>query len=204
MYCIYMIYVYMLVELVSAQQFLSSYRTSLSYSTQNCSQLTAHNDRAIILFHITSRHNLTPIALLSAMGGRRGKTRGRGAGAPSKLPTVSSRQDLDRAIKDAAPGCLIVLEFTATWCSVCRKIEHFYEGLADHPNILSLSSAAERKVALYRVDVDELPDLTNFYGASALPLFVFLVDGKKVDSLVGAQQTALKKKLLKHASSSKK
>ena len=57
---------------------------------------------------------------------------------------------------------------------------------------------------MYTVDVDESPDLTNFYGASALPLFVFLVDGKKVDTLIGAQQTALKKKILKHASSSSK
>mmetsp|Transcript_5533 Transcript_5533/g.10712 ORF Transcript_5533/g.10712 Transcript_5533/m.10712 type:complete len:139 (+) Transcript_5533:426-842(+) len=138
------------------------------------------------------------------MGGGRGKTRGGRAGAPSKLPTLSSRQDLGRAVKDAAAGCLIVLQFTATWCSVCRNIESFYEGLADDPKILSLSSATEKKVALYKVDVDVSPDLTNFYGASALPLFVFLVDGKKVDTLVGAQQTALKKKLLKHATSSKK
>ena len=38
------------------------------------------------------------------------------------------------------------------------------------------------------------------YGASQLPLFVFLKRGKKVDSLVGAQNTALRKKILKRQS----
>ena len=143
------------------------------------------------------------------MGSGRGKTKGGaadGMSLSSKIPTITSRQDLDSAVKDAAAANqgvgkqnqLIVLEFTASWCSVCRKISPFYDKLLDDPKI-----NANNNVTLYQVDVDESPDLTNFYGASALPLFVFLVDGKKVDTIVGAQQTALKKKILKHASSKK-
>ena len=55
------------------------------------------------------------------------------------------------------------------------------------------------RLATAQVDVDASPELTSTYGASALPLFVFLVRGKKVDTLVGAQQTALKKKVVKHS-----
>jgi thioredoxin 1 len=141
------------------------------------------------------------------MGSGRGKSKG-GRGGSSKLSTISSREDLDRAIKDASTnatetnkkGHLILLKFTANWCSVCTKIAPFCEGLASDPKI---ATTLDRNVLVYKVDVDASPDLTNFYGASALPLFVFLVDGKKVDTLIGAQQTALKKKLLKHASSKK-
>mmetsp|Transcript_6974 Transcript_6974/g.17505 ORF Transcript_6974/g.17505 Transcript_6974/m.17505 type:complete len:152 (+) Transcript_6974:80-535(+) len=151
------------------------------------------------------------------MGGGKGKSRGATTrSAASKLPTLSSREDLDRAIRNAranaranhhnanqgsgSSGSLVVLKFTATWCGVCRKIAPFYEGLARDPKVTETSNV----VALYNVDVDEAHDLTNSYGASALPLFVFLVDGKKVDTLVGAQQTALKKKILKHVSSCKR
>ena len=47
--------------------------------------------------------------------------------------------------------------------------------------------------------MDASPELTDSFGATALPLFVFLIGGKKVDSMVGAQQTALKKKVVKHS-----
>ena len=144
------------------------------------------------------------------MGSGRGKSRGGGRGArneSSRLPKISSRGDLDQAIKEATKkasetdkkGHMILLKFTADWCSVCQKITPFCEGLPSDPKLATL----DRMFLLYEVDVDESPDLTNFYGASALPLFVFLVDGKKVDTLVGAQQTMLKKKITKHASSKK-
>ena len=142
------------------------------------------------------------------MGGGKGKSsKGSGKGGSSKLQTISTRQDLDQAIKDASSkaaetskkGHLILLKFTADWCSVCRKIAPFCEGLATDPKLAGL----DRRVVVYKVDVDESHDLTNFYGASSLPLFVFLVDGKKVDTLVGAQQTVLRKKVLKHASTKK-
>jgi thioredoxin 1 len=126
------------------------------------------------------------------------------------LPTISSRDDLDRVISEASStateankkGHLILLKFTASWCGVCQKIKPFCESLANDPSLDSL----ERSVVLYAVDVDEdaSADLTNFYGASSLPLFVFLVDGKKADTMVGAQQTALRKKILKNASLPKK
>ena len=142
------------------------------------------------------------------MGSGRGKSRGRGGrNESSKLPKLSSRGDLDQAIRDATQksaetnkqGHLILLKFTANRCSVCQKIGPFCEGLPSDPKLATM----ERMFSLYKVDVDESPDLTNFYGASSLPLFVFLVDGKKVDTLVGAQQTTLKKKIIKHASTKK-
>ena len=120
---------------------------------------------------------------------------------------ISSREDLDRALKEASTiaaetnkkGHMILLKFTADWCSVCQKIAPFCESLPSDPKLAAL----DKIVLVYKVDVDESPDLTNFYGASSLPLFVFLVDGKKMDMLVGAQQTALRKKIVKHASSKK-
>ena len=61
--------------------------------------------------------------------------------------------------------------------------------------------AAEPKLSnalLVYVDVDEAAELATAYGASALPLFVLLRGGKKVETLVGAQKTALRKAVVKH------
>lgn len=90
---------------------------------------------------------------------------------------------------------LVVLNFGAKWCKVCKKIEHFYAQLGTDAKVV------ETGAQLYAIDVDLSPDLTSSYGASQLPLFVFLKKGKKVDSLVGAQNTTLRNKILKLASS---
>ena len=116
------------------------------------------------------------------------------------IRTLLSRQDFDYAIKEERrrnKHQLFVLKFTAKWCGTCRKISPFYRKLINDPKI----NMNNNNVTLFEVDVDESPDLTNFYGASSLPLFVFFIDGKKIDTLVGAQQTVLKKKILKHSSS---
>ena len=145
-----------------------------------------------------------------AMGKTNSTTGGDDGRQQQSTQTIDSRGDLNQAVRDAAAAAneanggkkghhLIVLNFTATWCSVCRKIAPFWEKLPTDAKINGTGTT----VRLYKVDVDASPDLTNFYGASALPLFIFLVDGKKVDTLVGAQQTALRKKILKHASSKK-
>jgi thioredoxin-like negative regulator of GroEL len=53
-------------------------------------------------------------------------------------------------------------------------------------------------VVFVAIDVDASPALATKYGATALPLFVLLKNGKKIDTLVGAQQTNLRKKIIKH------
>jgi thioredoxin-like negative regulator of GroEL len=74
-----------------------------------------------------------------------------------------------------------------------------YCTLQSHSHIHTHTQVMETGAQLHVVDVDESPDLTTLYGASQLPLFVFLKRGKKIDSLVGAQNTALRKKVLKLA-----
>ena len=88
----------------------------------------------------------------------------------------------------------------ASWC------EYHPHTHSAQPPSLSLphpthAQVVETGTGLYSVDVDESHDLTLAYGASQLPLFVFLKKGKKVLSLVGAQNTALRNKILKLASS---
>ena len=87
------------------------------------------------------------------MGGGKGKSKGR---IEASLPSISSRENLDKEIGECTAkaneagksGHLIVLEFTAEWCSVCQKNKPSYSGLPKDPKI----AASDRAVFLYTVN----------------------------------------------------
>ena len=125
-----------------------------------------------------------------------GKKKGGGKSAKSGLAapgiaTLSSPAELRAAVAEANGG-LVVLEFTATWCGVCKKINGFLTTLAQ-------DQAANERVAFYAVDVDTAEELSNQYSPPAVPFFVFLKGGQKVDTLLGAKQTDLRRKVVKHS-----
>lgn len=77
---------------------------------------------------------------------------------------------------------LVVVDFFATWCGPCKMISPKLEELAkDFKNITIL-----------KVDVDECEDLAMEYEVSAMPTFVFIKKGQKVDSFAGANFEKLK------------
>ena len=121
----------------------------------------------------------------------------RGAAATKGVSETAliSRADFDRTIK-AAGDQLVVVNLGASWCGVCNKFAPFVAQLTSQ-----FSSASPARVLFCKVDVDQSDELVNFLKPSALPCFIFFVRGKKVDTLVGAQQTALRKKVLKHSPS---
>jgi thioredoxin 1 len=76
----------------------------------------------------------------------------------------------------------VVLDFYATWCGPCKRVAPMFEDLADkyYPQIL-----------LFKVDVDESPDLVNEFDISAMPTFVFLRNGQIVKKVEGVDLRAL-------------
>ncbi|XVF21148.1 hypothetical protein REPUB_Repub12eG0065600 [Reevesia pubescens] len=64
----------------------------------------------------------------------------------------------------------------------------------------ALSDVAARfaEVEFVKINVDELPDVAQEFGVQAMPAFVSLKKGKKVDRVVGAQENDLEKKIDKH------
>ncbi|KAJ7566743.1 hypothetical protein O6H91_02G116600 [Diphasiastrum complanatum] len=84
---------------------------------------------------------------------------------------------------------LIVVDFTATWCGPCKMMA---------PIFLDLSKKYLNVIFL-KVDVDQLADITNQWGVSAMPTFVFILDGKPIDKVVGANKVELDRKIAKYA-----
>ncbi|KAK9996656.1 hypothetical protein SO802_021342 [Lithocarpus litseifolius] len=84
---------------------------------------------------------------------------------------------------------LAILYFTATWCGPCRMISPLYTSLAGkYP-----------KVVFLKVDIDEAKDVAAHWNISSVPTFFFLKNGKEVDKVVGADKSALERKIAQHA-----
>ncbi|XVF53759.1 hypothetical protein PTKIN_Ptkin05aG0124800 [Pterospermum kingtungense] len=84
---------------------------------------------------------------------------------------------------------LVILYFTATWCGPCRFISPLYTSLA----------VKYAKVAFLKVDIDEARDVAAHWNISSVPTFFFIKNGKEVDKVVGADKSALERKIAQYA-----
>ena len=82
---------------------------------------------------------------------------------------------------------LVVLDFSATWCGPCRRIEPVLEKMA----------AENPEVTFIKVDVDEFQTLAEQMNVSSMPTFYFLEDRKLITSLTltGASEPRLRENL---------
>ncbi|EKX48592.1 hypothetical protein GUITHDRAFT_105737 [Guillardia theta CCMP2712] len=82
---------------------------------------------------------------------------------------------------------LVVAYHTAKWCGPCQRI--WPENLA---------AKYGDKVSFLKVDVDEADDVAASNSIRAVPTFILLKDGGKVEELVGASSAALVASIDKH------
>ena len=77
----------------------------------------------------------------------------------------------------------VLVDFFATWCGPCKMMS---------PVIDELATELAGEVDVYKVDVDESPEVAQRYGVMSIPTLVVFENGQVKDQTMGAQpKTAL-------------
>ncbi|KAG8913551.1 hypothetical protein FRC01_004486 [Tulasnella sp. 417] len=122
---------------------------------------------------------------------------------------VTSVAQLDKLLS-ANGSKLTVIDFHATWCGPCHAIAPKYAELAkEFTGVQFLKCDVYVNAALYAAIVpmtnqrsvrsDAAGDVSKKYSVAAMPTFVFIKDGQKVDQVRGANPSALEATIRKHA-----
>ncbi|GIQ84324.1 thioredoxin [Kipferlia bialata] len=99
---------------------------------------------------------------------------------------VASSAEFDAKLAECKG--LMVVDFFATWCPPCRRIAPLVAQWAEE----------NPEVTFVKVDVDQVSDLGQRMGVRAMPTFIFIKDGKKVDEVVGANVPQIVEFIAKH------
>lgn len=81
----------------------------------------------------------------------------------------------------------VVLDFGATWCGPCKKLE---------PVLEDLSGGYDGKARFFKIDVGEAPGVAQRFGVMSVPTVIFLKEGKPVHRFSGVESKDKITKLL--------
>ena len=81
----------------------------------------------------------------------------------------------------------VLVDFYADWCGPCKMMA---------PLVAHLSEEFEGTCKVGKCNVDENPQTASMFRVMSIPTFVLFLDGKAVDTVVGAvSKTALQEKI---------
>lgn len=109
--------------------------------------------------------------------------------AGGKVVVVNNKAEWDSLLSEAQnAGQAVIVDFFATWCGPCRLISPYFQQL----------STQFEGIVFVKLDVDQVEEVAQQLGISAMPTFIVLKDGQKVDELIGASQDKLKALVAKY------
>jgi thioredoxin 1 len=74
----------------------------------------------------------------------------------------------------------VLVDFWAVWCGPCRAIA---------PAVDAVAQEYAGKAKVYKLNVDDSPEIAGRYGVMSIPTLMIFKDGQKVGELVGGQNT---------------
>lgn len=76
----------------------------------------------------------------------------------------------------------VLVDFTATWCVPCREVD---------PIIDELAVELDGKMKVFKLDIDESPEIYQEYRVNGIPHILFFRDGVEEDRIGGAQAKSI-------------
>ena len=82
--------------------------------------------------------------------------------------------DFEKTIKDTEG--VVLVDFWAAWCAPCRALSPILEKLDEEHG---------DKASVFKLNVDENPEIAQEHGVRGIPTVKIFKDGEEVKSLVG-------------------
>jgi thioredoxin 1 len=98
---------------------------------------------------------------------------------------INSVEEFKKAIKDNKS---VFLDASAVWCGPCKAISPILSKLSDEDNF-------KETVYVAKFDVDDVPDLTQELGVTAMPTFFSFKNGELIAQLRGANPAGVQSAL---------
>ncbi|KXH45197.1 thioredoxin [Colletotrichum simmondsii] len=95
---------------------------------------------------------------------------------------VRNAEEWKATLKD---NDVVLLDCFATWCGPCKAIAPILAQESEKPE--------NQGIHFVKIDVDEVPDVSQELGIRAMPTFMFFKKAEKDQEIVGANPPALKK-----------
>lgn len=97
----------------------------------------------------------------------------------STTPYVTTENFDTKVLQADTP---VLVDFTATWCVPCREVD---------PIIDELAVEMADKVKVFKLDIDESPEIYQEYKINGIPHILFFRDGVEEDRVGGAQAKSI-------------
>lgn len=96
----------------------------------------------------------------------------------SILKSILTSEHNEKVINAALP---VILDFSAQWCSPCKRLSPILEELA---------AEWSGKATIYTVDSDSNSELVSLYRIMNLPTLILIKNGREAQRLIGLQTKA--------------
>jgi len=106
----------------------------------------------------------------------------------SKVVDLKTDAEFDQLVKETPSGCILCVDFYATWCPPCRKAA---------PVMAEWSKTYDPKIVKFgKVDVDKNKATADRFEVKSLPSFLFFdSEGNSLGTIVGFRPKEVQKEI---------